>query len=281
MKETCEFRIVEKHAHLLFRDDEGTRLGNSVRKVTLRTDDPRFAKVRDMQAKLRQDLDESFFHGWWFERSYSKKEMDQAEAFHLIITRAFEPSGEECGTEYDLSKACPKCGTGRIQTSPLILEVSKIPKGKDISRTIGEEIVVSRKLADAIQQSAITGVKIRPILNARTKEETRDWFQLILTSRSVNLVPPTRFGTSPFDEDESGEYRCVPHVAGLNILSQLYVESGDWGGRDINGAKQLVGWRAGLLVPAPVMIVSRWFFDLVNCLGIKGCKFEVVQFCNH
>ena len=39
MKERCEFRVDEKYASLLFGPNEGTRLGDSVRKVVLPTEE--------------------------------------------------------------------------------------------------------------------------------------------------------------------------------------------------------------------------------------------------
>jgi len=198
----------------------------------------------------------------------------------MIITSAFEPAGEECGTGYDLSKVCPKCGAGRIQTTPLFLSVGRIPKSKDICRTIGEEIVVSQKLADAIKKAAITGVVLSPVFHAKNKKSTPDWFQLTILAQLVNVVPPTRFGIAPFEEDEKGECRCLPHIVGLNILSQVYIEGGGKISADVSATKQMVWKRMGLLVPSPLIIVSRKVYELFTQLKVKGCKFEVVQESN-
>ncbi len=64
MRETVEFRVVEEFASLLFGPDEGERLGDSVRKVVLPTDDPRYQQVGHLREQIDRELDKSFFLGW-------------------------------------------------------------------------------------------------------------------------------------------------------------------------------------------------------------------------
>jgi hypothetical protein len=47
--------------------------------------------------------------------------LSSAQLFQLKINKVFEPAGEECGTEYNEGTACPFCGTGADQVSPLFL----------------------------------------------------------------------------------------------------------------------------------------------------------------
>lgn len=53
---------------------------------------------------------------------------------------------------------------------------------------------------------------------------TSEWYQLLVTSKPVELVPPTLVGKNPFDHDTEGPNKCpfglAGHVLGLNLLSQ-------------------------------------------------------------
>jgi len=81
MREKCELRVREKFSHLLFRPNEGTRLGTSIRKVILQTDDPVFAEVGRITHKLRKEQNEFFFMGWDFERKYTPKNCSMRPIF--------------------------------------------------------------------------------------------------------------------------------------------------------------------------------------------------------
>src|SRR5688572_24665582 len=132
MRETCDFRIVEEFAGMLFRESEGRKLGSGlVRKVAMATSDPRFERIGELQRRINQEYDRSFFHGWNITRSYSQNELQSAPLLRLIVTSVFEPAGEERGTRYNESTECPRCRSGGKQVSDLYLDWKRIPKGKD------------------------------------------------------------------------------------------------------------------------------------------------------
>ena len=60
MKEFVEFRINMEYAHLLFRDDEGTNLGDTVKVVRIEKNDPRFNVIGELQKKAREKMIYSF-----------------------------------------------------------------------------------------------------------------------------------------------------------------------------------------------------------------------------
>ena len=64
MRQYCEFRVAEEHAHLLFGPDEGTRLGEgifqTVRKIVLPADDPRIGEMKRLNDLLAKKNDWSF-----------------------------------------------------------------------------------------------------------------------------------------------------------------------------------------------------------------------------
>ncbi len=100
------------------------------------------------------------------------------------------------------------------------------------------------------------------------------WYQLVITSRPVRTVAPIRFGSDPFDK--VNRCRCPHgHVAGLNLLSEVFVDRSDWDGGDIIRTKELVGVRRGLLVAAPILLISPRFRKLLVDHSIKGWKGDI------
>src|SRR5258708_3096138 len=136
MREVAELRIREEFASMLLSDTEGERLGNSIRKFEIETSDRRFGEVGRLQRELRSRQGTSLFSGWQLRRSYSKDDIAGTKMFQVRVRAAFEPAGEECGTKYDESTACPKCGAGAVQVSDLFLDLRRAPKTKDIVTTI-------------------------------------------------------------------------------------------------------------------------------------------------
>lgn len=161
-----ELRINEKFASLVFDPTEGKRLGDSVRQVIVPSSDPRIPRIASLQKELRGERGEPLFFGWDYKRRYAKAELDTAALFHLFVTSVFQPAAEECGTTYDESAACPVCGAGRTQSSDLRLDLRRVPKRTDISRTIAHEIVVSQRLAEILVDSDIKGMELRPIVHS-------------------------------------------------------------------------------------------------------------------
>lgn len=196
MREFVEFRVPEEFASLLFAESEGTRLGDSVRKVALATDDSRFDEVGRLQQEFRARGADRFFYGWEFDRRYSAQELAEAECFHLTIPRAFEPAGEECGTEYDESSACPECGIGAVQRSPLSLDLRKVPTSRDITRTIADEWIVSQRLAEHIASRNITGLELRMVRHAASRNA--ESIDLDATAAGQSLLRAAKAAGAPY-----------------------------------------------------------------------------------
>ena len=169
MRENYEFRVKSEFAHRLFGPGEGEELGSSgrawIRKVTLAGEDPRLKQVGVLDQQIQKEHGTKFFYGWDIRRKYEPAELASAELFSVKLISAFEPAGEECGTIYDESTACPHCGAGRTLLSPLALDLRKIPKNKSIARTIADEIVLSERLVTQIQNQKIAGVDFQPVVH--------------------------------------------------------------------------------------------------------------------
>ena len=345
MREKYEFRVPEKHAGRLFSEDEGTRMGETVRKVFLFGDDPRLRQIGRLDREIRELADEPpryFFAGWNIERCYTKAELSTARLFTLFVKTTFEPAGEECGTEYNELTACPKCGAGAAQVSDLRLDLRKVPKTREIATTIAGEIVVSQRLAEKMIDAGLTGFELRPVRhkaryeddpidlhllptgreiirraeaagdlhptgrfwvwlnraenrllreqarqesaamkaegNRRSGEAMPVWHQLVVTSVTAEITPPTRVGINPFDDDPKGECRCpLGDLIGLNLLSEVSICAASRGHDDVVCSRQFIGVRRGLLRPCRVIVISPKFWTLIESENLKGVDIEVAH----
>jgi hypothetical protein len=339
MQEIVELRVVECFAPMLFADNEGERR-SLIRKVTIETNDPRFAEVGRLQRHLRATQDDSFFLGWQISRRYSEAELTRAACFQLIVPTVFEPPGEACGTIYDETRACPICGSGAVQIDDLCIDLRKAPEGTDIARTIANELIISQHLAELMVGTGLTGFQLRPVRHsARFENDPIDlsqtpagrdileraaaagaphptgkffvwlnraenhalidrarkqyaaakadedhgkrqpvWYQFAIDSVSVDIVPPTRAGIDPFDDDPEGHHRCPRgHLLGLNLLSELSIRAMPIIETDFVCSRQFIGVRRGSLRPTRMITVSPKVHHLFESERIKGADFEVVH----
>lgn len=280
MLETIEFRLVESSAHILFGTHEGRVLSSLTRKIELSSTDPRLAEMGRIQEELLTRGGGMLFGGWIIHRAYLPEELARAQLLRLIPTCYFEPMGEQCGTVYDESTACPLCGAGRRQVSDLEFNTTKIPKRADIATSYASEWVFSRRLADLLEREGISGVQLRPVRHHRRRESPicPDWVQPVVTSPRVQVVSPTHFAIDPVREDVAGKYRCPQgHVAGLAIVSEAYVDGSSWDRADLVQSEQLYGLREGLLVPQPLVLISQRFYQLLKSENIRGFRIEVAH----
>lgn len=279
MREIAEFRVDEQFAPMLFAEHEGKRLGNFVRKVELQTIDPRYKRVGELQQHLRHSAGKPFYYGWSLTYKYSSRELHAASLLRLKITSVFEPASEECGTKYDESMACPRCGAGAKQITPLFLDVTRIPKGKDISRTIAGELVVSRRVMELFARHGITGATLSPICSGRSSsEESNDWFQLAVPNATADIIAPTRVGIDPFDDDETCMCRCVlGDLLGLNLLSEVTIAASTLCDTDFACSRQFIGTRQGLLRPERIILISPKVASLIESEKIRGGEIEVAR----
>lgn len=279
MRELAEFRIDEQFAPMLFGADEGKRLGSSVRRIELEVTDPRYAQVGRLQFETRAKQGKPFFYGWNLRRQYTKSELARADLFSFRVTAVFEPAGEECGTKYDESCACSRCGAGAKQIGPLVLDVRRIPKGKHFAKTIAGEIVVSRRIVELFERHAVTGVAFCPVrMSAASSAESTDWFQLSVRSTNAEIGAPTRVGNGPFDVDPRNEGRCsLSDLLGLNLLSEVTIHATTRGDADLVSSRQFIGVRRGLVRPERVILISPKVWKLIESEKLKGVAVEVAR----
>jgi hypothetical protein len=278
MRETIEFRIDEGLARRFLEPNLGTRLSDTLRRVVLPTTDERVQQIGEIQRTYRKNRG-FFFIYWDVRRKYSAKELQAAQLLHVIVRAVFEPTGEECGTTYDETTACKRCGAGISQTSELILDTRRIPKGKDIARTVGGEIVVSPRFVNAFSEHDLQGAKFQPVLHrGRRSLEPSEWSQLVVTSSPVKLSPRTVTGNNPFDFDDQNEHRCPRgHTAGLTWLSEFFVLRSSYGGSDLLHTEKMFGLRRGYLRPEPQLLISQKLCRVLVDMKAKGFALEVAH----
>jgi hypothetical protein len=183
MQEIVEFRVPADNAKYL-RPNEGVSLGDTVIKVKVSASDPRYQELCQLERQLAPH-EEYLFLGWNIHRKYTQREMDSAEAVLIESKRVFEPVGEECGTAYDESSACPHCGAGATQICDLRLDLRKLPKNSDIARTIAGETIVSQRLAELITDTGMKGFEFGRVQHKARYEDDPIDLAKVPTGREI------------------------------------------------------------------------------------------------
>jgi hypothetical protein len=131
----------------------------------------------------------------WLERReavYTDAELRGFPFLVLTVDRKpIESGGVEYGTKYDLSGACPSCGTGAVQTSPLMLALLGLPPKALLSATCLGQILVASELAEVMKAAKLSGVELRQTRFYRN-DEPLPWFQVISQHEMPKMGPATR-----------------------------------------------------------------------------------------
>ncbi|NLT02689.1 MAG: hypothetical protein GXY09_02375 [Bacteroidales bacterium] len=293
MKEIHEFRIFKDYYHLLPQPNNA-KFNGAAYVINIAKTDPLFKEIGVLDNEVKEKNNQHIFGFWDVKRSYSKKELTDAELFHLSVVVAFEPTGEECGTIYDEEVACEICGVNRKQVGILKLKKGSIPK-KDIARTIAGEIVVSERFVTTFKKRGLVGIVFKPVAFGN---EISNYYQLITSSNDLELTGKTLTGVNPFnfstESTEASEfsisggyevrfqkevYRCPNgHTIGARILSEPYIRNTpSINAFDFFASKQRVGVKQGLLRPEPIYLCSPAFKKMVEEEKLSGFEFEIAH----
>jgi len=122
---------------------------------------------------------------------YTDKELRDSSLLSLIVTRAeIDPWGPNYGTTYDITRGCPTCGTGAMQSSPFYAPSSVFPK-KGLVCDSGTEKFIATPLADAFRAASVTGLELRQVQSARQRMPL-SWWQLIPEYIMPQMSPATK-----------------------------------------------------------------------------------------
>jgi hypothetical protein len=239
---------------------------------------PEFEEIRGFIDLRRNQVLHAYsdFTIGWYNRKYTKYELQNAEILKLTITSHFEPSGEECGTIYNT--LCNHCNLGH-QVSDLILNLRRIPQHKDISETIAwVEWVVSSKFVQTFTDNGLTGAKFRPIFEQRDPaKKSKEWYQLKVIGKAGNIAETTKLGSDPFSQS-TASWECPQgHSRVTAFQSEIFLHRKEWDGSDISTTSSLFGQGRNLLRPTPLIIISQRIYRAIQSAGLKGVSYEVAH----
>src|SRR5262249_26607256 len=123
--------------------------------VVLEVTDPRFPVLLEL---LRQHDEDPSLR---YRDRYTEEELDSARLLVLHPNRECEPSGGvKWGMTYDLSAACPACGTGARQTSAVFLDGEELSdlEGHRACGTIFFHILLDEGLAAELERVGASGL---------------------------------------------------------------------------------------------------------------------------
>jgi hypothetical protein len=275
MRELIELRMSTEDAKRYLPPGIGEDVGHGVHKLLLEVEDPWVEKLQSIEAEYRA-RGTTLFSTCEVRRHYTPRELLAAEYLQVSFGPFFRPTGEECGTLYDESAACPRCGAGARQVNELHLEPRRIPKSRELSHTLGGEYVISSRLAGVLRAHGITGYELRPVVS-RGGRPIAEWHQFLVSSATAELVPPTRTGNS-YMAPEPDPHRCPEgHVIGFRQLSALTLSRASLGGQDWVLTRQRFGRRVGLFHPYEGMLVSQRLYRLLKEQKVRYLHAEWVH----
>jgi hypothetical protein len=113
--------------------------------------------------------------------------------------------GVEYGMTYDLSGACPACGTGGKQTSPVFVDGEDLAnlEGHRAGETYGWHVLVDERLAKDLERIGATGLSFREVVAVWRDKRTLKlpWKQLC----AARTLPPMSPSTTGLIRDRACE----------------------------------------------------------------------------
>ena len=139
---------------------------------TFDTSDPRYTAFLTILEERGIEWSERIEH------AYTSEELRSFPFVNLEIERALiAPGGPSHGTTFDLSKGCPDCGCGAVQTSPFYAPPKSFPKTGLICQSSSEKFI-AKPVVDAFRRAEVTGVELRQVLSYRDRAPL-PWWQII------------------------------------------------------------------------------------------------------
>ena len=97
------------------------------------------------------------------------------------------------GNTYDLSEACPRCGTGATRTSPLMLKKSDLPRGAGLIQTGQGETLASRDIADSLAAADVSALDLGEVRAWRSGDPLQ-WVEFASTYQMPPMSKATTGG---------------------------------------------------------------------------------------
>lgn len=199
---------------------------NSCHFSPLNADSEQFRSLME-EIEKRSDIDDVGLKIW---PSYTQRELESSP---LLIWRLTNQAiGDDYYTLYfdegrekelgPYTRDCEVCGAPLEQVRDMWVDVRKMGK-RDLSLTYGSEVILSARLAQLLQESGLTGFRLRPVWDYRKPYQGEPrLFQLVVT----NVLPPMASPPTEFEEDWPRPKQC--EVCGRRAY---YLKHTHWWGR--------------------------------------------------
>ena len=165
---------------------------------------------------------------------YSEEDRQQARLLWVGPSSFDEQiyAGLSLGTEYDMTHACPNCGTGAKQTSPLYVAHKYLPKIRKhrAIRSMDGDILVDGGMVKKLKDAKVTGISFGDV---RARHENEKWSMVARDQILIeHIMPPMRGELTEKDE----QYLCKVCRRGGRMVTPLkpYREEDLVGMKDFN-----------------------------------------------
>ena len=118
------------------------------------------------------------------------RELSAARLLHMFVWIHHSHEGHpRHGVEYDDTNACPGCGDGLRQLSPLIISEKEIPKSGMVG-SIDDDVIVHDSLAEEMDASGFSGVRFGEVTDA--KGYRLPWRQMLVEHAMPPMIAAAR-----------------------------------------------------------------------------------------
>ena len=111
----------------------------------------------------------------------------------LLFVRALGPATVRrhpaAGTTYDDSHACPHCGAGLVQTSPLRVRKTELPKSY-LAAGVADDLLLHESVAGTVASAGMRGMTLRPVLDP--SGAAIPWFQVVVETAMPPMLASSR-----------------------------------------------------------------------------------------
>jgi hypothetical protein len=161
--------------------------------VHLQETDPRLQVVFDLLMRYQER---------WSEDHYDRFTEEELDSSRLLIMYPNEQAvdvfgGVEYGTTYDLSGACPACGTGGRQTSALFIDGKQLAEleGHRAAGTIFYHLLVDEGLEQDLLRIGATGIAFRSVYAVMPdKRQVKLRYRQLCAERTLPPMSPRTTG---------------------------------------------------------------------------------------
>lgn len=205
------------------------------------------------------------------ERVYTKSDIDDAKLLLLYGTAMCGDGYNVYGTKFEPSNKCSKCGFGEVQVSDLIIDKTKMSK-KDFAVTYNNEMVISKRVAEILEENKLTGFELWPVYHYTTKMRNElELYQIMPTNiLPLMLSPPTVI-------EKSKEYCNLCGNSSQGLQSQPYYKREDLKIIcDFNKSCEFFGVKLTRGTPIQVPIISQKSYQIFKENKVRNIKVEPV-----